>query len=220
MRLVILIFLVSCSLGVDVLAAPRMDAAVGTNSFLLATVVPDHMDPNLFYVFPQASEVVLKADGTQDFLYVEDREYQRRSFEVEGARLTVGIHLTFDSSQLQQKISEIIKQNSKAKFTVITATKTEVLGTSESVPYFVNSNCAEIGGPLEIPVYCTVSIRPELSFGFRKIILNAQAFVFQYVYHFYGVVGGTEKEFAMAVPLKVGSLDRGDYFFDQDGISI
>lgn len=198
-------------------AAPRMDSAIGSNTGLFATVLPDHENANLYYVFPQSSDVLLRDNGLQDFTYIEERKYTRRGYKVKSAQLNVGIRLSIAMDLLQQKIAEIKNHNPNAKFAVVTAYKTEVVGEGEFSQFFRNSNCTDIAGPLEVPVYCTVHIMPEMSYGFRKIVKSTQTRVFHYVYHFYGSVGGNLKEFSFSVPLKVGSLENGPYFFDQYG---
>ena len=203
-------------------SAPRMDSAVGTTSVIFSTVLPDHEDSNLYYVFPQSSEVLVKNNGVQDFLYVESRKYGHFGrFRVEAAALTIGLKPSLEADDLKLKMGEIRKMNPKARFSVVTAFKTEVVGSdSEGNPFFLGSNCPTVSGPLEVPVYCSVEVKPELSYGFRQIIKNTQTMVLHYGYYFYGMAGGKLNEYHMSVPLRVGSLDGSTYFYDQFGKSI
>ncbi len=201
-------------------AAPRMDSAVGSASPYLATVLPDHENPNLYYYFPQKSEVLIRPNGVQDFAYIESRKYRRWSYTVEAAQLTVGIQLSMNAEALNQKIAEIRAANPAAKFTPVTAFQTGVEESQGANRYFLGSECPRMAGPLEIPVYCTVQINPDLSAGFRKIIRHTQTRVLNYVYRFYGYSDGKIGEYTFSVPLKVGSLEDSPYFFDQYGNSL
>jgi len=198
-------------------AAPRMDSAVGSETAQLVTILPDHEDPNLYYVFPQSSEVLRKSDGRQDFTYIETRKYRPWGIRVESAELAIGMRLSYETDALKQKIAEIRSSNKSAKFTAVTGFNTSVEGHQYVNQYFLDSDCPMIAGPLEVPVYCNIRIKPEMSFGFRQLIIGTQARVLSYIYHFYGFSNGSMNEYAFSVPLKVGSLDHSPYFFDQFG---
>lgn len=197
-------------------AAPQMDTGVGTPGAFLATVVPDHQNAHLYYVFPQASQIASAQNGKKDFLYVEDRLYRRRSYRVQSARLSLTLAPSFEHEALSKKIEAIRKLDPAARFTPITAFQTEVVSLSNSNE-FMSSNCGALAGPLEVPVQCELNIHPRYSAGFRKILKNAHIHVLAYVYHFYGAVDGQIKAFSYSVPLRVGSLNDGEYFFDQQG---
>lgn len=199
-------------------AAPRMDSVVGTGKPLMATVLPDNQDPNLFYVFPQKSNVAVKDDGKQDFLYIENRHYGWGKYQVLSARLGIGIVPNINSSELDAKVAEIKATNPNAKFAVISPFQTSVLAqVNEKDSYFERVHCPEISGPLEVPVFCDIQVNPVLAKGFRKVMGSTNTQVLQLEYKFYGVVGGVTKEYAFTIPLRVGSITADGYFFDQNG---
>ena len=199
------------------LAAPKMDSAIGTGKPLMATVLPDHEDPNLYYVFPQTSDVVMKPDGKMDFLYIETRKYGLGRYHVEAARLGVGIVPSISSPALEAKVVEIKATNPNAKFAVVTAFESTVSAKDENTTYFQSGRCPEVNGPLEVPIYCDLDLNPAKATAFRKILASTSIRVLHLEYKFYGFADGKIQEFAYSVPIKVGSLAGGAYFFDQNG---
>lgn len=215
-----ILFCMTILLSMSAQATPRMDVGVGDSNNYLATVIPDSVDSNLYYVFPQSSSVSIKKDGTEDFTYVENRKYGYFKYSVLSAQLNIGVSVSLDSPLLKAKLSEIKARNPNAVFTVITAYKTEMVGLNANIDYFLSSDCGRVSGPLEVPVYCTINIRPELSFGFRKLIKNTQARVFNLIYHFYGSVSGVVNSYSFSVPILIGSLSGEQYFVDQFGVPL
>jgi hypothetical protein len=194
-----------------------MDTGVGSSSPLLATVVPDHQDPNLFYVFPSQSDLVLQANGKQEFLYIENRRYSWGKFRVEAAHVSLTVRPSATSPELDLKTSEIRTANPNAKFAVVTAFKTEVITGPAHPDFFVSTYCPTVNGPLEVAVSCEVEINPLMSRAFRHLLSLTEVRVFHLVYSFYGWADGQMREYRYAVPIKMGSFDRGGYFFDQYG---
>ncbi len=203
--------------GVTAQAAPRMDTGVGSADPLLATVVPDHEVPNLYYVFPQASETLVRADGRFDFLYIETWKTKWGPDRLMHAEARLWVRPTIDTPALKQKLAEIKASNPAARFAVVTAFKTEIVQARHQEQYFNSSECQQISGPLEIPVYCRVDIKTHLASGFKTLIQRSQAQVFHYVYSFYGFANGQIQEFKFAVPLKLGTIRDPSYFVDQWG---
>lgn len=199
-------------------AAPRMDTGVGSVDPLLATVLPDHENPNLFYVFPQTSEMTTKADGRYEFLYIENRQYRTWGRDrILGAEARVWIRPSIESAVLQQKIAEIKAANPAARFAVVSVFKTEVKTANTTDRYFLQTECSPVSGPIEVPVFCRLAIQPHLATSFKTLMKHTQARVFHYVYHFYGVSDGKMQAYQFAVPLKMGSLRGASYFVDQYG---
>ena len=219
MKILFLIAVVlSLGLGNLASAAPRMDTAIGSGTVMFATVLPDHQDPNLYYVFPQSSAVLTNQDGESSFLYLENRKYRLfGGYRVLSAQLQLGLKVSIENPDLKAKMDEIKTQNPNAKFSVITAFKTEVIESKKINSFFLDSSCPEVGGPLEVPIFCTVNINPILSAGFRSLIQNTEIAVLNLAYHFYGFADGKIMEFEFTVPLNVGSLDNNHYFVDQNG---
>lgn len=214
-KVMLLLWILKSSIAV---AAPKMDVGVGTSLPLMATVVPDHETPNLYYVFPQSSDMVVRQDGRYEFLYIENwsKRPLRRS-KIQQAEARMWVRPSIESPALKQKIAEIMASNPSAKFSVVTAFKTEVTSSDREESYFLNTDCTQVSGPLEIPVYCRLEINPRLASGFKTLVRNSQARVFHYLYYFYGYANGNLREFKFAVPLKMGSLHGSGYFVDQYG---
>jgi hypothetical protein len=198
-------------------AAPRMDTGVGTQAPLLATVVPDHEDPHLYYVFPQSSETATRADGKLEFLYVETWKRRWGPDRLQNAEARLWVRPSIESDVLKQKVAEIKAADPAARFAVVTIFKSQVVGSDSTERYFDSSSCHPIAGPLEVPVYCRLEVNVGLAAGFRTLIRYSQARVFHYVYSFYGMAGSQLKEYTFAVPLKLGMIRDAQYFVDQHG---
>jgi hypothetical protein len=206
------------SLSGAVEGAPRMDTGVGSSEPILATVVPDHEAPNLYYVFPQTSNIVMRANGRHDFLYIETRE--RGVWgpgRVLNAEARAWIQPSIESEPLARKIAEVKTANPAARYAVITPFKTEIVTSDASNQYIRGTDCTQVAGPLEVPVYCRLSINPRMTNGFKTLLRNSQVHVFHYLYHFYGFADGKIQEYRFSVPLRYGSLRGKGYFVDQWG---
>lgn len=201
-------------------SAPVMDTAIGTPNALMATVLPDHLDANLFYVFPQESKISRDASGDQEFLYIENRRYGWGNYRVEAAYLSVGVLPSIQSPALEEKMSIISAANPNAKFAVVTVFESTVIARNEAEDYFESVSCPAVNGPIEIPVYCDIRVKPELVKGFRKAMAETNVRVFFLVYKFYGFANGQMKEFSYTVPIKVGNFGKSGAFFDQNGKKI
>lgn len=212
-----ILFVVTVGFSFSSSAAPRMDTAVGTGQPIMATVLPDHEVPHLYYVFPQTSETSKRADGSLDFLYVETWKRRWGRDRLGHAEARLWVQPSIDSEAIRQKVAEIKAQDPAARFAVVTIFKSEIQGSDSGERYFEYSHCHPISGPLEVPVYCRLEVNVDLARGFKTLIQNSQARVFHYVYWFYGVVDGKIKAFTFAVPLKLGTIQESRYFVDQDG---
>lgn len=198
-------------------AMPDMGESVGVRGGQLATVVPDDVDKNHFYIFPQMGSILVNSKGQQQFRYVETRLYRRKSYSIQDALLSLGLKIGFDNPDLSSKIEQIKATNPKATFSTVTFVASEVTVDQTIEGKYLESSCSQIAGPAEVPVYCTLKVNPILATSFRQLIQNGPIRVLQYTYQFYGKGKGQTNLYTFTVPLVLGAFADPSLFVDQYG---
>jgi hypothetical protein len=194
-------------------AAPKFDVAVGTETPIMTTIVPDNKDANLYYFFP-TSYRISKHEGRLQFTYYETSNF----LGVNGAFAAMTMSANFDQQSLDLKVKEIKAQNPNARFTPVTVLSSTIAQMSTlPSPTLEAVKCQPQGNLLGQDVGCELVIKVKNREVFIKIIRRNLSNVLALSYSFTAEVNGQMREITHALPIVFGEVGSGNYFFDGKG---
>jgi hypothetical protein len=187
--------------------------------------MPDHLNPNLFYVAPTVMLIAKDTTGLPQFSYLEYGSF----FGDKGAVLQTTLRPQFSSEMILEAQNRIKQINPQAQFTTLTFTGSAIRFSDRVLTRFVNvSECSHAAGRVDDEQTCAFDLNRTGRETLRPMLKKGLTLTAQLEYSIDGVLQGADGSYTRyqnkyEMAARIGGPDLACYpqlFRDSQGRQI
>ena len=222
LRNIILMSVALISLEAITFATPVVNESAQGEGVLDVTILPDNVDPNLYYYAPTVVLVSKDEKGIPTFFY---QEYLSSFWNVRRALIQTTLKPDSSQSKFNEAFERVKKVNPKAHFVTLPILNSRIEFDKTS-RHFVNEvSCSHIAGFFDDEISCNFVLNSDGIKAFRSHLTKAMTFSLQFLYEYDAVIKTAEGKYKdrqgeLNIAVRIGSQELLKYpelFQDENG---